>query len=114
MKVLPDSLPSQESVLGMEPVLLMAGRSVHYYLIKLARLTGWMLFFLMLVYIVTGFTLRGDFRLQETIDLQLALGLHQKLVWPLVAAFAVHSGLEIYFALRRWGWIKPRASEPRR
>jgi len=92
----------------------MPGRSVHYYFIKLARLTGWVLFFLMLVYIVTGFTLRGDFGLQEAIDLDLALGLHQKLVWPLVAAFSIHSGLEIYFALRRWGWIKPRASEPRR
>jgi succinate dehydrogenase/fumarate reductase cytochrome b subunit len=107
-------LPPQESDPAWNPVLLMPGRSVHYYFIKLARLTGWVLFFLMLVYIVTGFTLRGDFGLQEAIDLDLALGLHQKLVWPLVAAFSIHSGLEIYFALRRWGWIKPRASEPRR
>ncbi|HOM17164.1 MAG TPA: hypothetical protein PLQ00_07530 [Thermoguttaceae bacterium] len=100
--------------MAWNPDLPMAGRSIHYYLIKLARLSGWLLFFLMLIYIITGLTLRGDFNLQETIELELALGIHQKLVWPLVAMFSVHSGLEIYFALRRWGWSKPRASEPRR
>lgn len=86
----------------------MARRTVNYYLIKTARLTGWLLFFLVLGYVLTGFTLRGDWKLDRHIDPDIAYGLHRLLLWPLVSVFALHSGLTIYFALRRWGWIKRR------
>ncbi len=86
----------------------MATRTINYYLIKTARLTGWLLFFLVIGFIVTGLALRNDFKLTRLIDHKIALGIHQSLRWPLIGVFAVHSGLTIYFAMRRWGWIKKR------
>ena len=80
---------------------------IHYYLVKIARVSGWLLFVLVLVYILTGFALCGKLGFGQLIDLQTALGIHQILDWPLVAIFVVHSAVTIYFALRRWGWIKP-------
>ncbi len=85
----------------------------HYYLIKTARVTGWLLFVLVLVYILTGFALCGKLGFDQFIDYQTALDIHQILDWPLVAIFLVHSLVTIYFAMRRWGWIKPRSKAAR-
>ncbi len=82
--------------------------NLNYYLLKIARITGWLLFVLVLVYILTGFALCGKLGFDQCIDLQTALGIHQILDWPLVSIFLVHSLVTIYFAMRRWGWIKPR------
>ena len=83
--------------------------TTNYYLIKIARASGWLLFFLVLLYIVTGFALCGDYGFQRLVDYQFALAIHRFFEWPLVAVFLTHSGVTIYFALRRWGWIKKRA-----
>jgi hypothetical protein len=40
------------------------------------------------------------------IDTQTALIIHQLFDWPLVAAFAVHAATSVYFAMKRWRWIK--------
>lgn len=81
---------------------------INHFLIKIARVSGWLLFVLVLIYILTGFALCGKLGFGQMIDLQTALGIHQILDWPLVAIFAVHSAVTIYFALRRWGWINNR------
>lgn len=91
----------------------MATRTLNYYLVKTARLTGWLLFFMVIGYLVTGFTLRGDFGLDRSIGPEVALGIHQLLIWPLAGVFVVHSGLTIYFAMRRWGWIGGRKGRRR-
>jgi succinate dehydrogenase/fumarate reductase cytochrome b subunit len=86
----------------------MASRNLNYYLMKIARITGWLLFFLVLLYILTGFSLCGKLGFGRLIDLQTALSIHKIFDWPLVAVFLVHSLTTIYFAFRRWGWIKKR------
>lgn len=91
----------------------MAARSWNYYLVKTARVSGWLLFLLVLLYMVTGFALCGEFGFDQLIDEQLALSIHQIFEWPLVAAFVTHSVVTIYFAFRRWGWIKTRVPPSR-
>lgn len=86
----------------------MTNRSTGYYLIKIARISGWLLFGLVLLYILTGFSLTGEFGLSRLISLQTALTVHKIFEWPLIAIFAVHSAITIYFAFRRWGWVKTR------
>ena len=61
---------------------------------------------LMAIYIVTGFSLCDKLGVRTVIDTQSALIVHQLLDWPLVAAFVVHSSITVYFAMKRWGWIK--------
>lgn len=80
--------------------------NLHYYLIKTARVSGWLLFFLVLLYILTGFVLCGEPGFERLCDPQTALKIHKIFEWPLVVVFVVHSLITIYFAFRRWGWIK--------
>jgi succinate dehydrogenase/fumarate reductase cytochrome b subunit len=86
----------------------MSRNSINYYLIKIARTSGWLLLGLLLVYIVTGFSLCGKLGVSNVLDLQTALAIHKIFDWPLVAVVLVHSSITVYFALRRWGWIKKR------
>ena len=86
----------------------MAKRNTTYYLIKIARISGWLLFFLMLVFIVTGFAALREFGLDRLIGYREAVSFHRFFEWPLVIVFVTHSSITIYFALRRWGWIKKR------
>ena len=87
----------------------MARRSVNYYLIKIVRLTGWLLFFLVLLYILTGFALCGEYGFNKLINYQAALNVHKIFEWPLIVIFLAHSFITMYFAFRRWGWIKKPA-----
>jgi len=84
----------------------MARRTLHYYLIKTARASGWMLLALMLVYIVTGFSLCGKLGMSGVLDIQSALVIHRLFDWPLVAVFVVHASITVYFAVRRWRWFR--------
>jgi succinate dehydrogenase/fumarate reductase cytochrome b subunit len=84
----------------------MASKAINYYLVKIARISGWILLALMGVYIVTGFSLCGKLGVSRVLDTQLALFIHQLFDWPLLAAFAVHASISIYFAMKRWRWIK--------
>lgn len=86
----------------------MAFRGLHYYLVKIARVSGWLLFLLVLLYILTGFVLCGEPGFSRLCSSQTALAIHRVFEWPLVGVFLVHSAITIYFALRRWGWIKKR------
>jgi len=89
----------------------MPRKSATYWLLKIARLTGWLLFFLVLLYIVTGFALCGKYGVSRWISSQTANRIHQLFEWPLIVIFATHSVVTIYFALRRWGWIGSRARD---
>jgi len=86
----------------------MARKSTTYYLVHLARLSGWLLFALMILYIVTGFSLCDEPGYPKLLDAHTALKIHKLFDWPLVAVFCVHSGVTLYFAMRRWGWIGRR------
>ena len=84
----------------------MPGKTIHYYLLKLARLSGWLLLPLVIIYIGTGFALCGKLGFSRWMDNEKALIIHQIFDWPLVALFLAHATITSYFAMRRWGWIK--------
>ena len=84
----------------------MARKNIHYYLIKATRISGWLLLPLMVLYLVTGFALCGEYGVEQYIDYEVARDIHVIFEWPLVIIFAVHASITIYFAFRRWGWIK--------
>jgi len=87
----------------------MAGKKLNYYLMKIARVSGWLLFVLMITYIVTAFSLSGDFGFSRLIATEWAGAIHHRILkWPAIVVFLVHSLVTIYFAFRRWGWIKKR------
>ena len=86
----------------------MPGKTLHYYLLKLARLSGWLLLPLVIIYIGTGFALCGKLGISQWMDLQTALEIHKIFDWPLVGLFLLHATITSYFAMRRWGWIKNR------
>ncbi len=90
----------------------MPNRNLHYYLIKTARVSGWILLPLMVLFIITGFSLRGEFGLSRVVALPTALAIHRVFEWPLVAVFVAHAAITIYFAMRRWGWIRTRTCTP--
>ena len=84
----------------------MAGKHIHYYLIKIARISGWLLLPLMILYIGTGFAVRGELGFDNLLTPEEAKVVHQDFRWAVVALFFVHASTTVYFALRRWGWIK--------
>ena len=86
----------------------MAKKSVNFYLIRTVRISGWILFFIMILFITTGFALCGKFGFSEVISTQKALTIHKIFDLPLILLFLVHSLIGIYLAFRRWGWIKKR------
>ncbi|OHB68019.1 MAG: hypothetical protein A2V70_17430 [Planctomycetes bacterium RBG_13_63_9] len=86
----------------------MRRRNIHYYLIKAVRTSGWLLLPLMILYMVSGFAILGDFGLNRLIEPNMAKLIHRDFSWPLAVLFLVHCPVAIYFALRRWGWIRAR------
>jgi cytochrome b subunit of formate dehydrogenase len=88
----------------------MAKKSVNFYLVKTVRFSGWILFFVMLLFISTGFALCGKLGFGKVIGTQKALTIHKIFDFPLIFLFLVHSLSAIYMAFRRWGWIKKRTT----
>ena len=86
----------------------MTKRSVNFYLLKTVRISGWVLFFIMVLFIATGFALCGKLGFSKVIKTQKALTIHKIFDFPLILLFLVHSLTAIYLAFRRWGWIKKR------
>jgi succinate dehydrogenase/fumarate reductase cytochrome b subunit len=88
----------------------MATKSVNFYLVKIVRVSGWILFFIMVLFITTGFALCGKYGFTKLMDTRKALTIHKIFDMPLIFFFLVHSLTGIYLAFRRWGWIKKRTT----
>ena len=86
----------------------MAKKTVNYYLVKIVRITGWILFLIMVLFITTGFALCGKYGFGKIISTQAALRIHKIFDMPLIVFFLAQSLVAIYLAFRRWGWIKKR------
>ncbi len=84
----------------------MLDKSLKYYLIKINRISGWILFFLVIIFIITGFAITGRYGFSKLIDPNLARKIHWVFTWPVIIMFIIHSCINIYFAFKRWGWIK--------
>ena len=83
----------------------MAARRASFYLLKAVRISGWLLFFLVPAYIISGYALCGKFGLGGLIGGEQALALHKALDVPLIVLFLAHSLPAMVLAFRRWGWI---------
>jgi cytochrome b subunit of formate dehydrogenase len=60
----------------------------------------------MLLFIVTGFALCGQYGLEQWLSTRQALYLHHLLDGPLIVLFLVHAVGSIYLGLRRRRWVK--------
>lgn len=92
----------------LSPRRNMAHRSTGYYLMKTSRLTGWLLLFFVLLYLLTGYAMCDRYEVKQFISLENAQILHRTFDLPLLFLFVVHVSVNAYFALRRRKWIKPR------
>jgi len=86
----------------------MPGKSLTWYLIKTVRISGWFLLVLLILFIVSGYAMCGEFGFDKLVDSHAAETLHKSIDVPLVTVFLAHSLAAIYLAFRRWGWIKGR------
>jgi hypothetical protein len=83
----------------------LASKTMVWYLVKTARITGWLLLLIVGLFIFTGFALCGKYGVDELLDIQTALSVHQMFDLPLLFLFGAHALTSIYLSLRRWGWI---------
>ena len=77
-----------------------------HYAIKTLRFTGWPLLLLLLLYLVTGFAMSGQFGFGMLMDAKQALTLHKAMHIPLLVVLSAHAVCAVYLAMRRWRWIK--------
>jgi cytochrome b subunit of formate dehydrogenase len=88
----------------------MPRKRMNFYLVKSVRISGWILFFIMILFVSTGFSLCGKFGFTRIISAQNALTIHKIFDMPLIFLFLLHSFTAMYLAFRRWGWIKKRTT----
>ena len=73
------------------------------YLIKVNRLTGWLLLFVIPVLLFTGYGITGRYELiSRMATAEDYLHIHNLFIYILIAVFAIHAVINIYFAIRRW------------
>ena len=80
-------------------------RPPHYVLNKIVRVSSWPLFLVVLIFLVTGYAMSGQYGLGAVIDAKRALAIHKMLHGPLLVLLLVHSLPAMYLAFKRWGWI---------
>jgi len=73
--------------------------------LKTVRWSGWPLFPLVGLFLVSGTIMSGRFGLSGVLDERQALALHKLLHLPLLVLLLVHTVPAVYLALQRWGWI---------
>jgi hypothetical protein len=83
-----------------------ASKTALWYLVKTARITGWLLLLLVGLFIFTGYALCGKYGVDQLVDTRTALSVHQMFELPLLLLFLTHAMTSIYLSLRRWGWVK--------
>ena len=81
-------------------------RSTQYYFVKISRISGWALLILVGGYLFTGYVVSGKFGLNRLLNKEAAVTFHRAFDLPLLLMFATHSFTSIYFALKRWRWLK--------
>jgi len=79
--------------------------TVTRVLLRIARFSGWVLLFLVGLFLVTGYAMSGKYGFDRLVGEQTALTIHKIFDWPLILFFVAHAATSIYFAMRRWGWI---------
>ncbi len=76
---------------------------MNKYLIKVNRLTGWLLLFIIPVLLFIGYGITGEYEfISRLATAENYLYIHNIFVYILIMVFAVHATINIYFAIRRW------------
>jgi cytochrome b subunit of formate dehydrogenase len=82
--------------------------NLNTVLLKTVRITSWPLLVLMVLYLVTGYTLCGQPVIGDLMSVDKALAVHRFFDIPLVILFLGHSLPGVYLEFVRWGWIGRR------
>ena len=84
----------------------MGMRPFGYYVIRTLRFTSWPLLLLLMLYLLTGFSISGRYGFGRLMHEKQAAAYHKALHVPLLVLFPVHTLCGVYLAFRRWGWLK--------
>ena len=71
-------------------------------LVKVNRLCAWLLFPFMLILFITGVAIVGKYDFNKLIEPNFAFKVHSFITIPSFICFFIHSGLSIFFVVRRW------------
>ncbi len=82
--------------------------NLNTILLKTVRITSWPLLVLMVLYLVTGYTLCGTPVIGDLMSVDTALAVHRFFDWPLLILFLGHSLPGVCLEFVRWGWIGRR------
>ena len=66
-------------------------RPPHYVLNQIVRVSSWPLFLVVIVFLITGYAMSGNYGLGAMIDAKRALAIHKLLHGPLLALLLLHS-----------------------
>ena len=80
----------------------------NLFLLRTVRWSSWPLLPVLLGFLVTGYTMTGQYGLSRLCDEKTALTIHRMLHWPLIILVLVHSVPAVYLAFQRWGWLNHR------
>ena len=80
-------------------------RPPHYVLNQIVRISSWPLFLVVIIFLLTGYAMSGEYGLGSWIDAKRALAIHKMLHGPLLVFLLLHSLPAMYLAIRRWGWM---------
>ena len=80
--------------------------SVRKWLVKTNRLSAWGLLIVVILFLISGYSMAGKYGFETIVTKQAANRLHLALHLPLIVFFLFHSSVSILFALQRWGWVK--------
>lgn len=82
-------------------------RNLNFYLLKANRILVWVLLFLLVLFVISGYGLLKPSLIRSLtggrIDYQTSLFIHTTLDAPLLVFLLVHVIIEIKFLLMRWG-----------
>lgn len=79
--------------------------NINRILMIVSRISAWILLILMIMFIMTGYSMVGMYGFNKVIGKGLSLNLHLLFGIPIVLVFIIHSGIQVYFAIKRWRWI---------
>lgn len=84
----------------------MATHSVNWYLYKTTRISGYILFFVVALLIMSGLAMTGRYGFDRLFSPDTGCRIHTTLRWPVIGLFLIHAIITGYLSFRRWGWIK--------
>jgi hypothetical protein len=78
-------------------------KSVNYYLVKINRISGWCLLFLVPILFITGYGITGDYQWTSVIATAEVHSIIHKFIIPwALGIFILHSTINVYFSFKRW------------